>query len=297
MLSLGLRVSVAEKNKNHTTNLEIKMKLSHKLLMIFFILSFSLAYPCTTKVSEWTMLNFPPAFYELIYFTNKKLDKQTMQKQKKFRRSFKDVNMNFDIIDVTHYKNENVKIMFEMAEKDKMPFYALYYKNQLFTQFKSTDELQTLLESPLLTKIYNELMGGKLCVLLLLKNGDQKQNDHSADVLNKYLSGSILKDIIPLIHLNPDNEQERMFIKILLNVENDLAFIKEPMLFGIFGRLRILEPLVGKGITTENINYLIQFLSADCSCVIKTQMPGIDMLYFNKWNDVKPALLNNIITE
>ena len=273
------------------------MKLSHQLIKIFIILSFTLAYPCTTKVSEWTMLNFPPAFYELVYFTNGKLDKHVTQKQKKIRNSYKDVNLNFNIIDINHYKNEEEKKMFEMADKEKMPLYALYYKNKLFTQFKSTDELQTLLESPLLKKMCNELKNGKLCALLLLKTGDQTQNDHSANVLKKYLSGSILKDIIPVTHLNPNNVQERMFIKILLNVESDLAYIKEPMLFGIFGRFRILEPLIGKGITAENIDYLIQFLSADCSCIIKTQMPGIDMLYFNKWNDVKPALLNGFISE
>lgn len=273
------------------------MKLSHKLLKIFLVLSFSLAYPCTTKVSEWTLLNFPAANYEQVYFSNKKLDKHVIQEHEKIRQLIKDVNLNFSVIDINQLKNENEKIMFEMAGKEKMPFYALYYKNQLFTQFESAGELLSLLQSPLLAKITDELKGGKLCTLLFLKNGDQKQNDQSADIIKRYLSTSILKDIIPVISLNPDNLQHKMFIKILLNVESDLTHIKEPMLFGIFGRFRILEPLVGKGITAENINYLVQFLSADCSCIIKTQMPGIDMLYFNKWKDVKPALLNQIITE
>ncbi len=277
------------------------MKLTHKILTIFLVLSFSFAYPfaypCTTKVSEWTMLNFAPASYEFVYFTNGKLDNQTIQKHEKIQQLIKDVNLNFSIIDINHFKNRNEKMMFEMAQKETKPIYALYYKNQLFSQFNSTDELLSLLESPMLAGIADEIKGGKLCVLLYLKKGNDNENNHGVDVLNKYLSTSILKDIIPVLTLNPDNLKERMFIKILLNVESDLAYIKEPMLFGIFGRFRILEPLVGKGITGENINYLVQFLSADCSCIIKSQMPGIDMLYFNKWKDVKPALLNNIITE
>jgi len=243
------------------------------------------------------MLNFSPAFYELVYFTNKKPNKQTIQEHQKIKQSFKDVNLNFRTIDVDFFKNKNEETMFEMVENNKMPFYALYYKERFFTQFESADELLSSLKSPLLAKIANELKGGKLCVLLHLRTGKKSENNHSADILNKYLSTSILKDIIPVIQLDADDERENMFIKILLNVESDLPYINEPMLFGILGRFRILEPLVGKGITTENINYLIQFLSADCSCIIKTQMPGIDMLYYNKWKDVKPALLNQIITE
>jgi hypothetical protein len=271
------------------------MKLSNKLVSIFIILSFSIAFPCTTKVSEWTLLNFPPAFYKFVYFTNNKLDNKTIQAHKKIKQFFKDFNLKFNKIDINHFKNENEKKLFELAENNKMPFYAIYYKEQLFAQFKHADELLSSLQSPLLEKIANELKSGKLCVLLHLKNGNE--SNYSADVINEYLSTSILKDIIPVLKLNQNNVQERMFIKILLNVESDLLYIKEPMLFGIFGRFRILEPLVGKGITKENINYLVQFLSADCSCIIKTQMPGIDMLYYNNWNDVKPALLNQIITE
>ena len=66
------------------------------------------------------------------------------------------------------------------------------------------------------------------------------------------------------------------------------------MLFGIFGRFKALEPLLAGGITEENINLMIDFLTADCSCLIKDNLPGTDILYINKWDSPATALVNGI---
>jgi hypothetical protein len=83
----------------------------------------------------------------------------------------------------------------------------------------------------------------------------------------------------------------------LLNVEDDLKTIPEPMLFGIFGRFKALEPLLGKGITEENIRLMIDFLTADCSCLIKDNLPGTDILFTNNWDNPTTALVNKILDE
>jgi hypothetical protein len=80
-------------------------------------------------------------------------------------------------------------------------------------------------------------------------------------------------------------------------VEDDLKTINEPMLFGIFGRFKALEPLLAGGITEENIGYMIDFLTADCSCLIKDDLPGTDILFTNSWENPVPALVNNILDE
>ena len=82
---------------------------------------------------------------------------------------------------------------------------------------------------------------------------------------------------------------------MLLNVEDDLKGIQEPMLFGVFGRFKALEPLLGKGITEENIGLMIDYLTAQCSCLIKDDLPGTDILFTGKWDNPQPALLNKIM--
>ena len=84
---------------------------------------------------------------------------------------------------------------------------------------------------------------------------------------------------------------------MLLNVEDDLKDIQQPMLFGIFGRFKALEPLLGKGISEENINLMIDYFTAECSCLIKDDLPGTDILFPGKWDNPTTALLNKIIDD
>jgi hypothetical protein len=67
------------------------------------------------------------------------------------------------------------------------------------------------------------------------------------------------------------------------------------MLFGIFGRFTALEPLLAKGISQENINLMIDFLTADCSCLIKDNLPGVNILYKSSWENPSPAMVNSIL--
>ncbi|MDX1285346.1 MAG: hypothetical protein R3182_10045, partial [Draconibacterium sp.] len=102
-------------------------------------------------------------------------------------------------------------------------------------------------------------------------------------------------DVITVLPLDRKNLEESSFVSMLLNVEDDLKEINEPMLFGIFGKFRALEPLLAKGISEENINLLINFLTADCSCLIKDDLPGVNILYKGSWENPKTALVNKIM--
>ncbi|TFG42745.1 MAG: hypothetical protein E4H43_02715 [Bacteroidia bacterium] len=97
--------------------------------------------------------------------------------------------------------------------------------------------------------------------------------------------------------MSRNSTEESHFVSLLLNVEDDLKTIPEPMLFGIFGRFRALEPLLGKGITEENIKLMIDFLTADCSCVIKDDLPGMDILFTNSWDNPATAMVNRIFDD
>jgi len=42
---------------------------------------------------------------------------------------------------------------------------------------------------------------------------------------------------------------------------------------------------------------MINFLTADCSCLIKDDLPGINILYNGKWENPHTALVNKIMDE
>ena len=55
------------------------------------------------------------------------------------------------------------------------------------------------------------------------------------------------------------------------------------MAFPIFGRGRVLPPMVGEAINTENITLAANYLCGACSCQMKAQNPGMDTLSNLDW--------------
>jgi hypothetical protein len=140
-------------------------------------------------------------------------------------------------------------------------------------------------------------MAGKLCVMVYLKTDDKENDEKGLQALKKALGASPFGKIITVVELSRNSKEEAHFASLLLNVEDDLKGIQEPMLFGVFGRFKALEPLLGRGISEENISLMIDYLTAECSCLIKDDLPGTDILFTDKWDNPQPALLNKIIDE
>lgn len=255
--------------------------MKHFKIKILIIGAF-ISLACTTKVSEWVLLNAPASQYTLVYFHNKQMSDLEIQHNSLIQNEIKSANIQFKTI--------------EKKDAGKS-WYGLYYGNKLFSKFIDYNNLHGLASSPLREKIASEIMSGKLCVLLYLTTGNKLMDDKGSQEIQNALADSPFKDIIHVIRLNRNDKNESHFISMLLNVEDDLKQIPEPMLFGIFGRFKALEPLVGRGINGENIKLMINFLTADCSCLIKDNLPGIDILFTNNWENPAAALVNKILDE
>jgi hypothetical protein len=244
------------------------------------ILSAFISLACTTRVSEWVLLNTLPEAYSLVYFHNGPLSKIAEKQNDALRVS---------------YGPGNISISNLLKEDIKQPYYALYYRKRLIRSYVNPDELKTLTSSPLRNKIYEELMGGMLCAMVYLTTDNKDKDDKGLQILKNTIGSSPFKDIIAVHELSRNSAEEAHFATLLLNVEDDLRNINEPMLFGIFGRFKALEPLLAGGISGENINYMIDYMTAECSCLIKDDLPGADILFSGNWENPKPALLNKIL--
>lgn len=249
-----------------------------KILIIAAILSMA----CTTKVSEWFLLNAVPGKYNLAYYHNGTISETAVQQNKKLENGFKTANIQFRTV----------------SKKDiEKPYYALYYKNRLISEYADYNAVSSIAFSPSREKIAADLMDGKLCVMLYLKSGIKEKDERGLQVVKNTVASSPFGDIISVVELDRNSAEEKHFVSMLLHVESDLKDINEPMLFGIFGRFRTLEPLLAKGISEDNIHLLIDFLTADCSCLIKDNLPGMSMLCNVSWENPGPARVNTILEE
>jgi hypothetical protein len=235
---------------------------------------------CTTKVSEWVLLNNQPENYVLVYYYRDQAGEKVQ-------------GMNKELIAGT--KTANIRFMEVKNDKVTEPYYALYYRNKPFARYSDPSELSGISSSPVREKIAREIMSGKLCVMVYLKTGDQVKDQRGEAEIKNAVRSSPFKDIITYIGIDRNSGDEKHLISMLLNVEDDLKGINEPMLFGIFGRFRALEPLVAGGISAENVGLMIDFLSADCSCLIKDDLPGADIICSNNWENPHTALVNEIL--
>lgn len=249
---------------------------SVKVLSIAALLSLA----CTTKVSEWVLLNAVPNEYTLVYFHKNAVTETAKAGNDMLHKRF---------------MGSNIKFRDVVKEDAIQPYYGLYYGNRLFSRYDNPEQMTGLASSPMRQKMAGELMKGKLCLMLYLRSGDKVKDDKRIEEIRKAVAASPFKEIIPVFELDRNDVAEKHLVTMLLNVESDLKDIREPMLFGVFGRLKALEPLVAGGITQENINFMIDFLTADCSCLIKDDLPGTDMLYAGSWESPSTALVNAII--
>ena len=96
-----------------------------------------------------------------------------------------------------------------------------------------------------------------------------------------------LKVAFSTVRISRGDPAERMFVAMLLHSEKDLLseeFAGEPMVFPVFGRGRLLWVLVGKGINRDNILESCDYITGACSCEVKFQNPGLDLLVSKDWD-------------
>jgi len=169
--------------------------------------------------------------------------------------------------------------------------------------FREAD-LRPLLHSLVREQIARHLGRGSSAVWLLLESGDAQADRAASELLQKELSrlekvielpaqtpeGPQLRSPVPLrvafaiVRLSRRNEAERTLIRMLMHTDDDLGSVREPIVFPIFGRGRVLCAMHGQDLNTKEIEHAVRFLCGACSCQVKEQNPGIDLLFSTDWD-------------
>ena len=175
------------------------------------------------------------------------------------------------------------------------------------------DVVGDLIDSPARRAIVENLERGVSAVWVLIESGDPSQDDATAEVIRQRIEhleatlelpgsgdGDAVDDLFPpdeselnddvetslsltLVRISKEDPRERVFVSMLLNSESDLYEFDDPIAIPVFGRGRSYFALVGKGINDENIDEACQFLAGACSCEVKSQNPGVDLLFRVNW--------------
>ena len=203
---------------------------------------------------------------------------------------------------------------------NQLPQLIVYFANQgpqpivAWSAPLNQTTVDQLLASPAREEIVMRLLDGQSGVWVLLKSGNQQADAAAEKTLREQLARQPNQIQLPsltdlaseekfdqdlnvelrvefsLISVEPDDQREGFFREMLLNTESDLQELRhEPIAVPIFGRGRTYFALVGPGITPENIDENCNFICGACSCEVKWQNPGQDLLLAANWRSVEPG--------
>ncbi|MFT5124302.1 MAG: hypothetical protein ACI9TH_002559 [Kiritimatiellia bacterium] len=181
---------------------------------------------------------------------------------------------------------------------------------------------QGLVDSPVRRALLEHIVQGESGVWILLESGDAAQDDKAESDVKGWLASiskeltlpegvvgreqaeealknpgfdpaNILRSQIPLkigfslLRVSRSDVAESAFLAMLLNMEDDLHELADKtMLFPVFGRGRALPPILGDGITEDNVADYSSYLCGACSCEVKRENPGIDLVFSINWDDL-----------
>jgi len=169
---------------------------------------------------------------------------------------------------------------------------------------------RALVDSPVRRKIVEAIVKGESVVWVLLECGDKAKDSAAAELMTDqlaklqkamalpdsnapgadlagidYSEGPPIRIGFSMVRVRRDDPAEAALAQMLLGTEDDLAeaAANEPAAFAVFGQGRSMLALLGAGINRDNLAQDAGFLCGACSCMVKEQNPGVDLLFAADW--------------
>lgn len=168
--------------------------------------------------------------------------------------------------------------------------------------------VEVLLDSPVRRQVCRRLQQGDSAVWIFVPCGREKDDQAALKRLEDQIAADaewlqlptpeelevapevLTKVKVPLqitfstVVLQRDDPAEKFLLQSLLNSEDDLTGFDQPLAFPVFGRGRVLYALVGQGIAGDTVRSASSFMAGPCSCQVKNQNPGFDLLLQADWD-------------
>jgi hypothetical protein len=310
-------------NRPHTNSQGSKSvnRIATTMIVVFGLMSVSIAFACNVPVFRYALERWPADLYELVIIHQGKLDQTASDNvqslQELSHKADGTANFNLRMIAATDIQDDLVNQIWKEHGSLGKPVLALLYPrnaqeipDRLVTATTFSNEtVERLTESPVREQLVNELLNGESAVWIFVPGGDKEQDAAALERLNRQVAKSEKELELPpqdeieedeffrienpielrlgfsVVTLDRNDPREQFMLAMLLGSESDLETLNEPMAFPVLGRGRVLYALVGKGIFPDTIKSASRFMVGPCSCQVKEQNPGFDLLLSVAWDD------------
>ncbi|HPN84942.1 MAG TPA: hypothetical protein PK821_06360 [Victivallales bacterium] len=289
------------------------------LLVFFLVIGESMAQACTTPVFRHALEYWPASPFRLVIPSDANPFSESEQKALKALKVAEDAGLlNISTVkdsdkDLSESERELLKTYKseERGNRQALLFFPLDSQlPELSIPLKlEPGAVMRILNSPMREEIAKQILSGKTAVWLLVEGEDKAKNDHVAEMitaklakLNKDLhlsdmaedetvesiqTGSAIEIKIDfsLMRIRPDDPQETYLVETLKNLLYEFK-PGQQILAAIYARGRAIQVLSEDEITEDSIKQIASFLVGPCSCLVKAENPGIDLLFAVEWEDL-----------
>jgi hypothetical protein len=283
--------------------------------ILFAILPPSSIQACAVPVFKYALTYWAPDPYWVIVFHRGPLSTEQKSVVDRLQRASLGIDPRANVIvrmvDLAGSPDAEMQKLWKAQSGSELPWMVVKYprlsmiSEDVWSGPLGDDDVEAILDSPVRKKIARRILGGEVAVWGLLESGSKQQDDEAAHLLETQLKkmSETLRISVPeigvdqftdadlsvsfsILRLSRSDPDEKILVQMLLKSEWDLKTFSKPIAFPVFGRGRALYALVGDGITKSNIEMACAFLVGWCSCQVKAQNPGVDLLMSVDWDNM-----------
>ena len=270
------------------------------------------AAACNVPVFRYALERWEADAYEIVVFQRGPLTAEQQAALEKLEQAGRDgvANLVVNRVDLASEVPPPLRAVWEAQEKPSLPWLVARYPRHARDDAPAwagplnAESVAALLDSPARRSLTQKLSSGDAVVWLLLESGAAKADAEAAELIEaetQKLQQSLklpepapddppiaaelpLKIAFSTLRVARSDPAERALVNLLLSRDAKLPGTKEPMLFPVFGRGRVIPPAIGAEIRPEALREMAEFLTGPCSCQVKEMNPGYDLLLSANWN-------------
>ncbi len=286
---------------------------THVLILGLLLLSLThVAEACNVPAFRYALERWPADLYQVVVYcqaTPRGPEFELLRKSAGAQGGA--ANYSLKLVDVGR---PDGKALADRRNITALPWVEVYYPassevtSPVWSGHLTSDAVSKIIESQVRSQLVRRLLDGEVAVWVLVRSGHKANDRRALDSLTASLKKASSTLRIPeigtdlngdpvavtdfktypvrfsLMEIARDEPDEELLVKALLASEPDLRQYDEPIAFPVFGRGRALYALVGSGIQETTILEACQSLVNWCSCEIKAQNPGTDLLISADWS-------------
>ena len=277
-------------------------------------------YACSIPVFRYALQFWEPDPYDVLVFHKGALSEEDEKAVKQLTAAADPetrANVNIQRVDLAGEPGEALEALWKQQGTTKLPHVLMLYPESYGPAVPAESgslaafKVEAWTTSPARKAITERIAKGESAVWILLECGDEKKDTAAANTLKETLAKlekslqlpeqapetdllfetgldvqADLRLAFSTLRVSRQDPAEKHFVSHLLSSEDDLREFDEPMVFAVFGRGRMLPALVGKGINEDVVTEVASFLVGPCSCQVKAQNPGVDLLISVDWENL-----------